>query len=98
MSDDTPRNDLSYEAALHGMQTGVQFELDKGSQATNPKHLRVGVNSTLINDAALVRLLIKKGVITMDEYAEEMRLEANRELDRYEDRILETYGVRVNLR
>lgn len=92
------RNDLSYESALHGIQTGVAFEMERGVSATEPKHLRVGVNSALVNDAALVRLLVAKGLFTMEEYLEELRLEANRELDRYEDRILNEYNVKVILR
>lgn len=93
------RNNLSYEDALHGIQTGVKFEMERGhSTAHTPKHLRVGIDSAMVNDAALAHLLVKKGVFTQEEYAEELRLEANRELDRYEDRILEIYGVRITLR
>ena len=83
---------------MHGIQTGIMFEMKHGCTDTQPKHLRVGVNSALINDAALVRLLAKKCLITMDEYKEEVRLEANRELDRYEDRIFVEHGVKVTLR
>ena len=95
---DMPRNNLSYEDAMHGMQAGVQLEISRGCEDTEPKHLRVGVNSAMVNDAALARLLIKKGLFTETEYAEEVRLEANRELDRYEDRLREKYGIRVTLR
>lgn len=89
---------LTYEQALHGIQTGVAFEIERGSSASNPKHLRVGVNSAMVSDAALVRLLVAKGIFTMDEYLESVRLEANRELERYEAHILEHYGVQVSLR
>lgn len=87
MSDDKPRNDLPYHEAMHGVQTGVEIEMNSGSKATHPKHLRVGVDSAMVNDAALARLLVKKGLFTWEEYREEIRLEANRELDRYEDRV-----------
>lgn len=93
MSDGKPRNNLSYHQALHGIQTGVAIEISHDlNNAHEPKHLRVGVNSALINDAALFRLLVKKGIITEEEYAEEVRLEANRELDRYENRIREIFN------
>lgn len=92
MEDDKPRNNLSYHEALHGVQTGVAYEMEKNLGSTTPKHLRVGINSTFVNDAALVRLLIKKGVITNEEFMEELRLEANRELDRYENRVRIMYG------
>ena len=98
MNSDKPDNDLGYEAAMHGMQTGVKLELENDPSSASPKHLRVGVNSALINDAALVRLLVKKGLITSEEYAEEVRLEANRELDRYEHRLFNLYGRAIRLR
>lgn len=79
---------LTYEQALHAMQTGVGFEIETNAYgnmgASTPKHLRAGVNSAMINDAALVRLLVKKGLFTEEEYMEEVRLEANREVLRYE--------------
>lgn len=98
MKNDIPRNHLSYEDALHGVQAGVAAEEGTNAKATSPKHLRVGINSAMVNDAALVRLLVKKGVITWEEHAEELRLEANRELDRYEDKLSAHYGKPVTLR
>lgn len=38
---------LTYEQALHGMQSGVTFEHSQGSPDGSPKHLRVGINSTV---------------------------------------------------
>lgn len=73
-----------YHAACHAMQTGVAFELhhDPARAAATPKHLRVGVNSALVNSSALGELLIKKGIITEQEYmtamAEGMEAEALR--------------------
>lgn len=95
MDNDTPRNDLSYTEAMHGMQSGVQLDMqaELGGLVVSDnliralKHLRVGINSALVNDAALIRLLVKRGIVTEAEYLEEVRLEANRELDRYEDRL-----------
>mgnify|MGYP001109260242 CR=1 FL=1 len=77
---------LSYEAAMHGMQSAVAFEMNLPGRrsATEPKHLRVGVNSAMIDSATLARLLIAKGLFTAEEYAEALRLEANNELARYE--------------
>jgi hypothetical protein len=100
MADDRPRNDLSYDAAMHGVQAGVAMEMNaQMNDAHTPKHLRVGINSAMVNDAAMVRLLVKKGLITEEEYAEEVRLEANRELDRYEDRLRAALGnANINLR
>lgn len=81
---------LSYNQALHGMQTGVAIE-QKGlnpdaSGPTSPKHLRVGVNSAMVETAALALLLMEKGVFTEEEYSEALRLLMNNELALYEAR------------
>lgn len=89
---DTPRNDLNYEAAMHAMQSGVAAKMNIELNETEPKHLRVGVNSAMIDTAAIVRLLVEKSVFTYDEFAEALRLEANREVDKYEDWLRERHG------
>lgn len=95
MGSDQPRNNLEYLQAMHGIQTGVDY--DQHRRPDSNKHLRVGINSAMINDAALARLLISKGVFTQEEYTEQVRLEANRELDRYED-IIREHGTNIILR
>jgi hypothetical protein len=76
---------LTYENACHAMQTAVAFEmaLPERKSATEPKHLRVGINSAMSDHSALAYLLIKKGVITEEEYREELRLAMNNEVARY---------------
>jgi hypothetical protein len=91
------RTDRTYEQAMHAMQSGVAFEHGRGSQDGSPKHLRVGVNSAMVNQAALVRLLIEKGLITEAEYVEAVRLEMNAEANRYEQRIQQATGSTVEL-
>lgn len=75
-----------YQAAAHAMQSGVAFEHGRGSNDGSPKHLRVGVNSALVNDAALTKLLVEKGVITEDEYLQAVTIEMETEAERYEAR------------
>lgn len=77
---------LSYEAALHGVQSAVAFEMSRpeSRSATEPKHLRVGINSAMIDCASVARLLMAKGIFTAEEYFEALRLEANHELATYE--------------
>jgi hypothetical protein len=82
---------VRYEAAAHAMQSGVAFEHLNGGDDGSPKHLRVGVNSALVGNAALVRLLASKGLITFEEYEEAVADEMEREVQRYEDRINATY-------
>lgn len=58
-----------YLAAIHAMQSGVAARMALGhGNETTPKHLRVGVNSALVDTAALARLLLSKGVFTAEEY------------------------------
>jgi len=83
---------LSYEQALHGIQTGIALEIERGSECASPKHLRVGVNSAMCEHAALVRLLIAKGLFTEEQYAEAITDEFNRELERLEKNVNNQYG------
>lgn len=69
-----------YHAAAHAMQTGVAYRMQYDPTTTEPKHLRVGVNSAQVSAAALAALLIDKGLITLAEYekslADHMETEA----------------------
>jgi hypothetical protein len=90
-------NKQRYEAALHAMQTGVKLELGREGVARNPdrtidvlhyvKHLRTGNNARAVDHAALIRLLIAKGLFTLEEYEKEIADEMEREKQRYERRI-----------
>lgn len=77
---------LTYDEARHAIQTGVQYEIETGLRAHDPKLLRTGINMAMCDHAALARLLIQKGVITHEEYVEAITAEANREVERYEER------------
>jgi hypothetical protein len=84
-----------YRAACHAMQTGVKTEmgLPGREHATDPKDLRVGINSAMCDHAAIARLLIAKGVITQAEFMKELADEMEREVDRYRVSIAEQMGV-----
>jgi hypothetical protein len=71
---------LSYEQAAHGVQTAIAYAMEKGGTATEPKHLRVGIDMEKSDMLGLVELLIAKGVFTSAEYLEYVRLAANEEL------------------
>ena len=77
---------MTYAEALHAMQTAVAYEMTlRGRQsATDPKHLRVGINSAMSDQGALATLLIRKGIISSEEYIEEIRQAMIREVERYE--------------
>lgn len=86
---------LTYKQALHGMQSAVLMKIilelpkwsedpDVNATTASPKHLRVGVNSAMVEHSALVNLLFKKKIITDVEFMEELRLAMNNELAIYE--------------
>lgn len=70
----TPEQRAQIESLQHRVQSGIAtleasaFINRRRFQELEPKHLRVGVNSALINASALATLLIRKGVITAEEY------------------------------
>jgi len=86
-----------YAKAAHAMQSGVKmiqnFEHSEMSShstfepSDSPKHLRVGVNSTMCDQTALVKLLISKGHFTQLEYTTAIADEMELEVKRYEKRI-----------
>lgn len=92
---------LSYEAAGHGIQSAIRFEMsqqgfpddDQDKIVHMLKHLRVGLDCRASDAAGLAGLLIAKGVITVEEYLEHMRLAANEELARYQDHVRREYGL-----
>ena len=84
-----------YLAACHAMQSGVAVEMNSDPNPTTPKHLRVGINSALCDQAALVRLLVDKGILTEAEYTEAIAGEMEREVKRYEERLDPTGLVRL---
>lgn len=83
-----------YEAALHAMQSGVAFEMScpDRSSATEPKYLRVGVNSALGAHSALTRLLIEKGLFTQEEYFKVLADAMEDEAAQYQERANERFG------
>jgi hypothetical protein len=91
------RDDMTYVEAMDAMQSGVAYDQANGSQCGSPKRLRVGLNGTRADQAALAKLLIAKGVMTEGEYAEAIRQEAIAEVRRYEAHLSATYGVEVKL-
>ena len=87
-----------YINAMHAVQTGVATMMQIDTSATEPKHLRVGVNSAMIETATLTRLLIKKGIITELEHVSALADAAEEEVKRYEDKVRGAYGRDVKIR
>ena len=81
----------------HRMQTGVAFRMQRDSKETDPKHLRVGINSAMSDIAALSRLLIEKGIITKAEYARAVRDQMKLEADAYQEYASRESGGKIIL-
>jgi hypothetical protein len=75
-----------YHTAAHAMQTGVAYQMvnDPEASATSPKHLRVGINAAMSDQAGLARLLISKGIITEEEYIKAVADAMEDERDKYQ--------------
>lgn len=84
-------------AASHAVQTGVMYELHQDPRSGEPKHLRTGLNVALCDHSALAQLLIRKGLMTEEEYLTAIAEEMEAEKRRYEERLSGTYGTKITL-
>lgn len=86
-----------YEAAMHAVQSGVKAEHELGSDDGSPKHLRVGINSAIIQTTALVRLLVDAGAFSRADWWRALADETHRERQRYEAELSDRLGRPVSL-
>lgn len=86
-----------YLAAAHAMQSGVVAKMRIDPGETTPKHLRVGVNSSMVQNGALVKLLIEKGVFTEAEWFAALADAMEAEKALYEAWLTEHMGSQVHL-
>lgn len=86
-----------YQALVHAMQTGVMYLMHHGDEGHTPKHLRVGVNVALVEQSALTKLLVEKGIITEDELYDAIIKGHEEEVKRYEEAVEKAVGVKVVL-
>lgn len=92
-----------YQQLLHAVQTAVRTKMelegkpDTDQTDTGPKHLRVGVNSAIIQASGLALLLIDKGVITELEYWQQQVDTWRAEVTLYEHELSQKMGVEVKL-
>lgn len=80
-----------YIRHAHAVQTAVEFNPDKTSQS--PKHLRVGLNMSKADMAGLAKLLIAKGVFTLEEYETAIVNSAADEVEEHRKRLGEELGI-----
>jgi len=86
-----------YLAAMHKVQSGVAAKMEIDPKDVTPKSLRVGVNSSLLNNGALLHLLTDKGIITHEEFLEVLVDYAEREALMYEQLLSERYHTNIHL-
>ena len=87
---------LGYADAAHGLQSAIAY--DPEYEGTRPKHLRVGIDMQKADTMGLATLLIEKGLFTLEEYVEHMRLAANTELANREEELSDKFGVNISCR
>lgn len=88
---------MTYVQAAHAMQSGVAMKMNVDVSETTPKHLRVGVNSAMVETSALAKLLVAKGVFTKEEFEAVLTEEMTAEAERYEKWCREKFGPGVTL-
>lgn len=76
-----------YYKATHAMQTGVSVVMQYDKTECDPKHLRVGVNSAMVEHSALVELLVDKGVITLEEFMKYLANAMEKEAQHYQEEV-----------
>jgi hypothetical protein len=86
-----------YRDAMHAVQSGVAMRIQVDPGHATPKDLRTGLNSAHVSVAALVGLLVNKGILSFDEYAEAVAAEAVAEKRRYEEFLTQHFGRPVIL-
>ena len=90
---------LRHAKAAHAMQSGVAYEMNDPERrsATDPKHLRVGINAAMSDQGGLVTLLIEKGLFTREEYVKAIADAMEHEAAAYQARISQKLGKDVKL-
>jgi hypothetical protein len=57
-----------YLNAAHAVQTGIGMMMHTNPRLFEPKHVRVGIDASKVEQAGLVTLLIRKGIFSEVEY------------------------------
>lgn len=87
-----------YVALCHAMQSGVAFKMEHEPAETQPKHLRVGVNSAMVDTGTIVKLLLDKGLITEIEFYEALVHTMEREVESYTKYAQEKLGTKITFK
>jgi hypothetical protein len=85
-----------YKRLAHAMQSGVALMLERCDEAS-PKHLRVGVNSALVDSGTIAELLVERGIFTRKEFLRKLVETMRREVEDYQERIKNAFGGNPDL-
>lgn len=86
------------ESLAHRVQSAIAFfegrrdSFGERYAETESKHLRVGVNSALVETSALARLMFRKGLLSAAEYFDALIEVWEQEVDSYRSRIKQIDG------
>jgi len=80
-----------YLKQAHRVQTAIAMNPNK--TAMEPKHMRTGIDMSKADMAGLVTLLISKGILTREEYAEAITQSAYEEAERQKAALALEMGV-----
>lgn len=82
-----------YERAAHRVQTAVAAVPQHPNQT--PKHMRTGIDMSKSDLGGMAKLLIDKGVFTLEEYSTALADQAEIEADTYENELSVRFGINV---
>ena len=86
------------EAMQAGVKALMQLDTPDGNvEETQPKHLRVGINMSLIGTQAIVELLIDRGIFTRAEYLIKTNEYLEEYVKSYEYELSKHFGKPVKL-
>jgi hypothetical protein len=102
---------IIYEELCHAHQTGVKTDIETDPKNHQPlgngtaafdvlrylKHLRVGIDGALVEQSALAKILMDKGIFTEQEYFDAIVAARRAEVARYEKILSDRLGAPVKL-
>lgn len=87
-----------YMDLAHSVQSAVGWLLERDAKSGTPKHLRTGLDVTKCEQAALVNLLVDRGIITEEEYVRGINEMLEKEVQRHEAEAERHFGLKVTFR
>lgn len=87
-----------YRTAMNALLSGITTKSELNPKDTEPRVLRTGINSAMMQAGALAHLLMEKGVITKLEWFSALADMAEYEVKTYEEEISQILGTKITLK